>query len=434
MDRIGVVGPLPSVERIIEMSRNFEKDLQFLSYPYQRFQDTREIVREHDHEVDVWLFSGKLSYLIARKELGTDENLVHIQHTEASLYKCFMMMAKEQGRFLERVSIDELEETQLNFALQQLEMPHKDVYLKIYNTETHPDELLAFHLQKWREGKVDGAVTCFEGVYRGLKEAGVPVYWFTPTRLEIWQTFHIVAEKVRTFYFKDTQIGVEIVEIEQFDRIAEKAKSPYHLQHLELRLKEVLLHLCEKLNGSLLEKGDGRYVIFSSRGAIERELGVLQNTVQQLSLEADSLVAVGVGYGETVFSAEINARRAIQQSKSDAKRGIVVVQEDGTVVEAAGQEQALVYSYRMQDKDFVDKLKKGNISARTYNKIEALVRRMGWSGFTTKDLATHLQLDERNVRRIVAYLCEVELAECVGEESASTRGRPSKIYRLKQES
>lgn len=325
MLRIGVVGPQQSVERIIRLGREFRKDMQFLPYPYAMFPETREIVREHDHQVDVWLFSGKLAYLIATGELGTEENLVHIQHTEASLYKCLLMMANEQGRLLERVSIDDLAGTQLDDALQQLGIDRQDVYVTYYDVETNPEDLLMFHLKLWNEGKTDGAITCFEEVYRRLKEAGVPAYWYTPSRLEILQTFRIVAEKVRTFYFKDTQNGMEILEIEQFDRIAEKAKSPYHLQYLELRLKELLLRLCERLDGSLLEKGNGRYIIFSSRGAIVREIAMLRDTVHQLSLETESMVAVGIGFGETVFSAEVNARRAIQQSKEKPQRGIVIV-------------------------------------------------------------------------------------------------------------
>lgn len=52
---------------------------------------------------------------------------------------------------------------------------------------------------------------------------------------------------------------------------------------------------------------------------------------------------------------------------------------------------------------------------------------MGWTNFTTKDLATQLHLDERNVRRIITSLTEAGLAVCVGEEATSSRGRPSKI-------
>ncbi|MED3564315.1 hypothetical protein P4447_18025, partial [Bacillus xiapuensis] len=75
-------------------------------------------------------------------------------------------------------------------------------------------------------------------------------------------------------------------------------------------------------------------------------------------------------------------------------------------------------------------LKKANISVKTYKKIVALIQKMGWRDFTTKDLAAHLEMTERNVRRIVTDMCEVELAQCVGQEAYATRGRPSKIYRL----
>ena len=56
---------------------------------------------------------------------------------------------------------------------------------------------------------------------------------------------------------------------------------------------------------------------------------------------------------------------------------------------------------------------------------------MGWSDFTTKELAANLQMGERNAQRIVAELCDIGLAECIGEESHYNRGRPIKIYRLK---
>ncbi|MET3292851.1 UNVERIFIED_CONTAM: hypothetical protein ABID98_005548 [Brevibacillus sp. OAP136] len=430
MYQIGIVGPKTSVDRIVRLAEEFSQGMRFLPFPYAEFQETRSIVQEHDHQVDVWLFSGQLSYMIAKSVLGTDENLMHIQHTESSLYRCFLLMAYNQYAFFKRVSIDDLTESQLNDAFDQLDLPTSNVYIKTYDIDTNPNDLLDFHIQLWKEGKTDGAVTSFEGVYQGLVAAGVPAYWFTPTRLEIRQTLRILEEKVRAFYFKDTQIGVEIIEIDDFDKIAEKKRSPYKLQYLELRLREALIRLCETLDGSLMERGNGRYVIFSSRGAIERQIEQLKQTVEQLALESESTVAVGIGYGETVFAAEVNALHAIQHSKEKAEPGIVIVQEDGTVIESVGKEQELSYSFRTDDKEFLEKLKKGNVSIRTYNKVAAFVRRMGWSSFTTKDLATQLKLDERNVRRMVTCLTEVGLAEYVGEEASSTRGRPSKIYRL----
>lgn len=430
MYQIGVVGPKTSVDRILGLAAEFEPIMRFIPLPYHEFQETRRIVQENDDQVDMWLFSGKLPYLIAEDVLHTDENLVHIQHTESSLYRCFLLMAYHQGKFIERVSIDELYESQLEVALGQLDFAAKDLYVKTYDIDTNPDDLLDFHLQLWREGKTDAAITCFEGVYLQLKEAGVPAYWFTPSELEINQALRILAERVRAFYFKDTQIAVEIIEIDEFDKIAEKARNPYRLQYLELRLKEALIRLCETIDGSLMERGNGRYVIFSSRGAIERRLDMLKNTIEQLALETESTVEVGIGFGETVFSAEVNAISAIQYSKEKAESGIVIVQEDGTVIESAGKDEELSYSVRMDDPEFLERLKKANVGIRTYNKIAAFVRKMGWATFSTKELATQLHLDERNVRRIITSLAEVGLAVCVGEKATSSRGRPGKIYRL----
>ncbi|SDM75187.1 hypothetical protein SAMN04488137_1770 [Fictibacillus solisalsi] len=430
MYQIGVVGPKTSVDRILTLAKKMDKNLRFLPFPYNHFLETSSIVKENNDQVDIWLFSGKLSYMIAKKIKNSDEQLVHIQHTEASLYRCFLHTALDHNVIVERVSIDELEETNIEDALEQLNVPVSNVYIKRYGMQTNPNELLKYHLSLWEEGMIDVSITCFEGVYKGLIEAGVPAYWYTPTTLEIQQTMRILEEKVRAFYFKDTQISVGIIDINDFDKIAEKARSPYRLQYLETRLKESLIGLSESLDGSLMERGNGRYVIFSSRGANERNINMLVQTVDQLSLESGSSIAVGIGYGETVFAAEVNALSAMQWSKERGDYGIVIIQEDGQIIESAGKIDELTYSYRLEDKDFLKKLEQGNVSVRMYSKLAAIVRRMGLRSFTTKEIATHLRLDERNVRRMVTSLTEVGLAEYMGSEGSASRGRPSKIYRL----
>ncbi|UFJ39602.1 hypothetical protein LOK74_16275 [Brevibacillus humidisoli] len=428
--KIGVVGPGPSIERILGVAKEFRAEMEFIAYPYQNAQETKQIVAEHDPDVDGWLFTGQIPYLIARKALQTEEHLVYIPHTGSSLYKCFFHMAYYQKKFLERVSIDTVQSEDVEEALQELGIPTQEIYIKTYDDYIQPDELFRFHLQLWQEGKTEGAVTCFQATYLALQQEGIPAYWISPTKMVIRTTLKLILEKMKTSYFKDTQIGVEIIEVEHFDKIIEKAKTPYHLQYLELRLKEMLLKLGEKLDGSLLEKGNGRYVIFSSRGAIEREIPVLQDTVRQLSLEVDDPVAVGIGFGETVFAAETNARRAVQHAKEKEGRGIIIVQDDGQIVESVGQKEELAYAYRSEDKELHERLKQANISIKTYKKIEALVRRKGWDSFTTADLASYLSMTHRNARRIVASLCENQLVECIGEESHASRGRPSKVYRL----
>lgn len=430
MFRVGVVGPKQSVERILDLAKEFDQGMNFIAYPYKETKETESIVLENDAYVDYWLFSGPIPYTVAKNALGSAKRMEYIYPTESSIYKGFLEMVYTQGKLLDRVSVDMLSSTKfMEDSLKNVKISVSDLYVKTFEANIDPGELLDFHLGLWKEKKTEGAMTCYPTVYQSLKEAGIPAYWITPSQMEIYQTVRVFVEKVKTSYFKDTQIGIEMIEVEHFDRIKESAKTPYHLQYLELRLKESLIKLCEQLDGSLLEQGHGRYVIFSSRGTIEREIPVLRETVQYLSREADTTVAVGIGFGETAFSAEMNAHRALRQSKEKEVRGIVIVQDDGTIIEWAGQEEELIYSYRADDKETMEKLKKGNISVKTYKKLDALLQKMGWTVFTTKDVAKYLQMSERNAQRIVADLSEVGLAECTGEESP-TRGRPTKRYRL----
>jgi hypothetical protein len=433
MYRIGVVGPPPSIERILDVANEFEHDeIEFVPFPYEDAKEVSGIVQEHNPEFNGWFFSGPIPFTIARKVLSTEANCVYCPPTGSNLYRCFLQMAFEHNIVVRRVSVDmiESEGKYLREAFAELEIPPEETYVRTFDEHYDPQSIAQFHLQLWREGKTQGAFTTLLSVYRALKREGVPVYRVLMTKMEIRQAMKIVVEKARSSYFKDTQIGVEIIEIEQFDKIAEKSNARYHLQHLELKIKQTLLLLCEKLDGSLMDNGNGRYQIFSSRGAIEREIDELRQTVQQLSLDADVSVAVGIGFGETAFSAESHARKALQHAKDKPDSGIVIVQDDGVIIEYAGGLEQLTYSYRSSDKGLLEKLNKANVSIKTYKRIEALVHRMGWNSFTTSDIASHLTMTVRNAQRIMGSLCECGLAELKGEELQSLRGRPKKMYRL----
>lgn len=434
MYKIGVVGPPPSVERILAVANEFEHEIEFVPFTYEDAKEVSKIVQEHNPEFDGWFFSGPIPYTIARNVLSPEANIVYCPPTGSNLYRCFIQMSIDHDEVVKRVSVDmiESEGQYLHEQLSELEIPDENTHVLTYDEHYDPEEITQFHLQLWRDGKTQGAFTTLFSVERALQKEGVPIYRVLMTKMEIRQAMKMVIEKARSSYFKDTQIGVEIIELEQFDKIAEKSKTRFHLQHLELKIRHTLLLLCEKLDGSLMANGNGRYQIFSTRGAIEREIDMLRNTVQQLSLDAEVPVAVGIGFGETAFSAENNARKAIQNAKERPESGIVIVQDNGVMRESVGETEQLTYAYRSNDKELLDKLNKANVSIKTYNKIEALVQRMGWSTFTTTDIASYLSMTVRNAQRIMGSLCEYDLAEYRGEELQSMRGRPKKIYALKK--
>lgn len=434
MYRFGVIGPEPSVQKMLDIAQEMPADIQWVPFPYVHVRESKALIENHYQEVNGWLFSGPLPYLYAREFLGAEANIVYCKPTGASLYKALLRMSVDLQELHTNISIDMIDSEDVDFRESFLEagIPTEAMSMKMFNGPDYdnPDVLIQFHLESWKQGKTVAALTCMNLVHSSLRELGVPAYRIEMTKMDIRQAMRVLIEQAKSSYFKDTQIGVEIIELDHFDQLGEKAVTRYHLQHLELKVRQMLLQLCEKIDGTLMDIGSGRYQIFSSRGAIERETEALRDTVRHISLEADVPVAVGIGFGITAFSAEDNARRALQHAKEKEERGIVIVQQDGVIVESVGEDEELAYAYRSHDKELLDKLNQGNISIKTYKKLEALVQRMGWDSFTTSDLSAHLSMTQRNAQRIMGSLCELGLAEVGGEELQAVRGRPRKIYRL----
>lgn len=211
---------------------------------------------------------------------------------------------------MQNISIDIIETEDIQESLDELDVPVPNLYMKPFGVGYRLEELIKFHLDLWKEGKTKGAFTCLNSVYQALT---------------------IVMEKVKSSYFKDEQIGVEIFEFDQYQLLTDKTHSHVQLQQEELKIRKTLLDFCGKLDGSFLETDNGRYQIFSTRAAIEWEMALLQLTVQQLTLDTGVPVAVGTGFGETASSAETNAYTAVKHSKEKPGHGYTIVEEDGVI-------------------------------------------------------------------------------------------------------
>ncbi|MBN8199726.1 MULTISPECIES: hypothetical protein [Bacillaceae] len=429
MLRVGVVGPQSTVERIIHIAQDLKLDVIFLTYPYKEVRETEDIIRNNNNNVDLWIFSGKISYNIACEAVGNTEKQIYIEHTEAGIFKGLLEFAYKTGSFLDHLSIDEISKSHLETAFNQLNINPEKIYVKTFSEKTSTEELIGFHSHLWENGETKGAITCFEEVYLQLKEMSVPAFRISTSDIEIRHTLNILSEKIKTFYFMESQVAVQLFEMGHLENHFKSSKQTYQLQYMELKLKEILINLSERLNGSLIEKGLGRYLIFSSRGDSEREIQKIEETVNKLILESGLKVGVGIGFGETIFSAELNANNALKQSK-ERFGSIIIIHENGEVVEVDSENiEKMDFPY-FNDKSFMTKLKNEKINVKHYIELFALIRNAGIKEFTVKDISIQLSRDERNTRRFIESLCDAGLAECTGVEEYPARGRPRRVYKL----
>lgn len=433
MYKVGIIGPARSVERILNLGREFESNLTFIGYPYTIINETSDILEKHHSHVDFWLFSGYMPYKIAQQsKYFSKDKMEYIFITGDMFYRGVLEVSHEIGRLAKNVSIDTLHVPDESFFDEIIDLDKilDHVYIKRFTASTSIDEIIEHHLALWKEQKIDSVITVYPSVEEKLKENGIPVCLVSPHAQAIYHTLQLLGEKIQTLYYKETQTTALVVQIKNFDLIKTANQNGYRIHFLQLNLKKYVLQICEKIDGYLNEESNGRFVIFSSRGIVERNINAIFKMMDRLSTETEQPVIVGVGHAATVYYAENYAHQAIQHLVEKGTEGIVVMEENGTLTEIANGAQQISYTSRVQDKTLIEQLQDTSVSGKMFAKIEVILNELKVEAFSAKMLAKELNMTERNAQRIISELTKAELIEYCGEESRNSRGRPTKLYKM----
>ena len=430
MLKLGLVAPEWSMERVASVASDYKDYLEIIPYKFESINDIPKILDDNRRTISSWLFSGPLPFYIAKKHLPDNENLFYCRITEAGLLKCILEVAYEQSLFLEKMSVDFMDEVvNIEDILEQIDIPRNDVHIFRYSVPLDEDALFRFHYDLWKEKKSRCAVTTIPTVYNRLKSVSVPAYNVQVSDMEIRLTIELLMEKERSLHFRNSQLSLLIIEISNYENVAEKAKTPYQMQLLELNIYNALLGYCEDIYGYLVSRGNGRYEIFGSRGKIEKTIGLLNSEMEKISISLETELIAGIGFGDTVFIAQINSSKALKQARKN--NGLVVIDGDGCIVEYAGSNDKLSYSISSENSELNELLQKANVGIRTYNKMRALSEYSEGNRFTALSIARQMGVTGRNLRRIISGLLSAGLIVCVGEEASGERGRPAKVYKFK---
>lgn len=429
---IGLITSKWSSERILSIAKEYENEIRFIPFLFDSLDDIPRILDENKPRIHKWLLSGPLPFHVAKWHLKSDEDLLYCRITEAGLLKTILEISYRNNSFLESFSLDFIDEAvNIDEMLDEIQIPREGISIFRYKIPVDEKALFQAHLALWERKATRCAVTTVPFVYSALKDLGVPVYSIQVTQMEIRWTIELLIEKSRSLYFRNTQLGLLIIEICDYEKVAENAQTPYGLQLLELKVSNALLAYCQQIGGYLVPKGNGRYEIFGSRGKIESNSRMLREELERISLELNTHLIAGVGFGETVFLAQINSNKALHHARN--ANGIVVFRGDGDIVELLGEGEELRYSSYSEDAGLNERLAKARVGIRTYRKMRAVTRRIGEDSFSASALAKQMGVTDRNIRRIVSGLLDAGLLACVGEESSGVSGRPAKLYRFLDE-
>ncbi|MGO4369684.1 ArsR family transcriptional regulator [Paenibacillus sp. 2TAB19] len=421
---VGVEDTMGFVTDIIRQSAEFE------CYPFthERFEDIGPIVSAHAHKVDMWLFSGPLPYQAAKEQAShIQQPMFYISYSGTGLYRTLCQLFYRQRIDISRLSFDMYSAEELAKVAEELELGGSVLNGKPF--EGSYQALIDFHLDMWRQGRIDYAVTCVWYVQDKLKALGVPVLRVIPTESSVQAALTEAWRTWETLRYKDTQIAVQFIETDPYSGITKDSYVSDELFRMELAVSEALLDYSRRVQGSLKTISPGRYAIFTTRG-------ILKNITEHFTQMPDcpelsglgAELTCGIGIGRTAYEAEMMAGNALMQTRQYGKGVWMVVFNDKTVSGPLGRAERISYSYSAEGLQEVSD--DTGLSSLTLGKIEAILRKLQTDVIHSNELAQQMGIMPRSARRILIQLESSGYASVIGEETTSTRGRPLKLYKV----
>lgn len=431
--RVGAVGPKDSIELITEIGKEFQDQLTIIPFVYNNVSETPDIVLREDSHIDVWVFSGQAPYAIAQEQ-NIKQKALFPQLNGSSLTKVLLEIVYRDRLQLGRISFDTILPHHFYETCTELDLTYDSIQLLSYAGYKPTEELVAFHSERFAQGKVDACATCLRGVYEELKAQGIPAYRITPNRMTIRSMLNLASTAGETLHFKKSQIAVMLIDVEEPGKLIGQNKSSYDVFRLDLQFQDAILDHVEALSGSFVAIGNGKYLVFTTRGAFESADASTHPSVllEKIALITDLQTNIGIGFGVTALAAERNAQIALQHAKKTGNLCAIQVNDMGDIEGPLRQTGSINFNYRTEDIKTSELLKKAGVTITTYNKLLSVQKNLGQNSISAPDIAEWLGMTKRNARRILGDLEEHSLAELIGEEAPTNRGRPRKIYRIKE--
>ena len=427
--RVGIIGPADSVQLISEIAMEYSEQIQLVPFIYSNTNEAASLIQNNQHLVDLWILAGPALYN-SFLESGVNQPFYLLKLDGASLTKTLVEIGYNDKKALETISIDMLSKRDVYETYNDLNISSSQVYVQEYTHETPLNHLLSFHQKLYQEGKVDNCITCLRSIYDQLRLENIPAYRVTPTRSNIRETLSTAIQQWETMHFKQSQIAAILVKIQGIEKKDDHNMVSYDLHRLILDIQAAILNFAESISGSFITIGTGAFVIFSTRGSVQETEKPIGSLLDELSLISDLPSNIGIGYGDTALSAEENARLALNHAQNYDSFCAFLVDNNGTIEGPLEEQEVITFQYRTENKEIREKLKNSGITITTFNKILSVQKRVGTGTITASQIADKLKMTPRNARRILTGLVDQGIAEIIGDEAPTSKGRPRKIYRV----
>lgn len=433
--RVAVLGPQDLVERVVALGSSFSSFV-LVPYPYQSERETVTILEECAADNQIVLFTGPIPYAIARVDCRFSLPMFYVAYSSGALYGVLLSHIEAFGRRKGdpmRMSVDTLDASTVYTLLEEFSSTQPAVYAMEEQQQPITEEaLVAHHYGLYRQGNTDFAITGLTSAYRRLCALGVPAYRLMITDGAIRAALSLVENEAKTIIQHDEELCVGTVQVINGASVRSNIPSDYENRRLRLMLMTHMVDFFEEIKASMRIDDDDTYVFFTNRGAIDTEMQgyramqLIERTQKILPFD----LCIGLGYGHSVYAAEQNSKKALQQAIHWGKNSCTSMAANGSLTHLYPVDAPITYTSRTDEPWVLDLSDRSGVSVSTITKIAGSIANQGYGTFTAKDIAEVLGITLRSARRILEKLEEAKGAVAVGKEQPAGSGRPRRIYRF----
>ncbi len=424
--KVGVIGPRDSVDKINSAVRDNYPNLQLTSYIREEVSDAVEVFDLCQEENDGVFFTGIAVMEEVRKHCKIVKPFQTIPRSGYSLMSAIWEMEK-RGISYRRISIDVVPQQVFGEVSREFDLSFDAIHSMPFSPELEEADYADRHRTLYAQGEVDVILTGFGSIYSSLKDEGLPVVRLYPNAIQIRQHLDRLIHSVKTRNLHSAGIAIQIIRIKG---ITQESLSQYDDLQKKGEFYIELIPYVRGVQGSLFTFSREEFIIFTTRGEIEREEN--RRLFRQLVVWGGRKKIIfhsGIGFGISAYDAEKAARTALSRAELLKGSGAYIV-DDGVITGPVGDSEELAWLVRVTDPALLSLSEKTGINPVHLSKIKALTDASVNKLYDSSSLADALDVGERTARRILQKLVDCGVGEPAAAEMQQVRGRPRRLVRL----
>ncbi|RKQ33446.1 hypothetical protein [Oceanobacillus halophilus] len=420
--KIAVFGRNEVITRFSKLTDQ-QNDVEMVRFIYEQEEETIQLI-EKAFMCDIYVFTEPLSYLYVKQKVEKKRlPVVQVPQDELMVLRSFYQLKNTQiGK---RLSVDVENEKSVKNVMQEIEGNFQNIHIYDYGLDSKIsiDDIANFHINLWKNGKIDYVLTSVKSVEKLLKEQDIPVSTMDIPEINFEKTITYSKSKLKLDLSKSAQVVTGYIQIKNDKENQQK------LQTAMNKLRDILEKFSKKTDVSVFQISNHQIVLFGTKALINHLTNHYRDfpLLREIKSEVNVPVDIGYGLGLTAKQSEVNAKIAVETcSKTEDSKCYIVNERQETIgpigvkkeFDASRLYHALIHNARLNNE-------------LSYNFID-FIRTRNNEPFSSNDIANYYNVTKRSAERTVNKLLNGEVIKVSGEERPYQKGRPRKLFTLNQ--